>query len=146
MVAYPINALNQNIHIYAFVDERAPGWGSDFLNKAQTPDNPEWNTLLDSVMSYEGYDLWKSGQLTVVFPRDWMSVFRLVNEDPTLLRPSLNWIAEEYLAFRKRITARPPEGEKQSSYALDNWDNYYVVYYVATEAKRIVKEKQARQP
>ncbi len=135
--------LDDNMHIYVFVDERAPGWGSRFLDKAKSHDAPERKTLLNSVLAYEGYDLWKNQQLTLVFPSDWLYVFRQVNQDPGILRPSLNWIAEEYLVYKEIITDRLPEEAKQTSYTLDNWDNYYyVVYYVDTDAKRIVKEKR----
>ena len=134
------DALTDNRHIYVFVDERAPGWGTRFLNSAKNPDASERKTLLNSIISYQGFELWKTNTLTLVFPSDWMRVFRLINTDPNTLRPDLNWIAEEYLIYNDIITERLSEGEKLKKLSLDNWNNYYyVVYNVDITNKCIIR-------
>ena len=130
-----------NGHLYVFLDERAPGWGTRFLSKAAILDSNEHKTLLNSVVSYKGYDLWKDGKLSLMFPSEWMYLFRQINNDRTLLRPSLNWIAEEYLFYKGVISSRLPEGEKQKIVTLNNADNYYyVIYHVDTVNKCIVNK------
>lgn len=131
---------NDKIHIYIFVDERAPGWGTDFLDKARlNTASEEWRVLINGVLSYPGMDLWNDGQVTVVFPWQWMSVFRIINRDRNVLRPSLHWIAEEYLIYSGIIDEGLPDDKKRTAMGLDHWDNYYhVEYYVDNEVRRIV--------
>ncbi len=128
----------EDIHVYVFADERGRGWGSSFIEKAGIEGSHERRSLIDSAVS-DGIQLYDSGKLTLVLPNDWLHLFRIINKEPDTLRPSLNWMAEEYLKFRRIITDGLPEDKKQTDWALVHGDNYkYVVYYVDIKNHKIL--------
>lgn len=134
----------EDIHVYVFADERAQGWGSAFIRKAGVPGSEEQRILLESAVT-GGWQLLEAGRLTLVTPLEWLPVFHRVNDDPKTLRPSLNWMAEEYLLYKGIIAQRLPKEKWQTSWGLNHADNYmHVEYYVDTGGRRIIPNCDVR--
>jgi hypothetical protein len=127
-----------HIHIYVFADERQEGWGSKFIGKAGMKGSDEQRILINAAV-FNGMEIYNAGKLTLVLPDDWLWVFRVVNRDPSVLRPAINWIAEEYLIHQKIVAELLPEEKAQTSWGLNHADNFiHTEYYVDTAQRRII--------